>query len=67
MSSMKATYLLQQENKIYYGWLSWALPHSDLNQVPQLKFEYRTCYISNRLEFRKYTFCYLEKGCSQIL
>ena len=43
MSSTKATYLLQQENKIYYGWLSWAVLHSDLNQVPQLMFEYRTC------------------------
>ena len=31
MSLTKATYLLQQKNKIYYGWLSWAVPHSDLN------------------------------------
>ena len=31
MSLTKAEYLLQQENKIYYGWLSWAVPHSDLN------------------------------------
>ena len=22
---------MQQENKIYYGWLSWAVPHLDLN------------------------------------
>ena len=43
MSLTKATYLVQQENKIYYGWLSWAVPHSDLNWVPQLMFEYRTC------------------------
>ena len=43
MSSMKATYLLQQENKIYYGWLGGAVPHSDLNQVPQFMFEYCTC------------------------
>ena len=42
MSSTKATYLVQQENKMY-GWLSWAVPHLDLNLVPQLMFEYRTC------------------------
>ena len=29
---------MQQENKIYYGWLSWAVPHLDLFKMTKYTF-----------------------------